>query len=128
MQFMLMFFDTAEHQTPPQDAAGAQAYMGAWGAYIGAMRASGIVVSGNGLQARTTATTLRLRDGKRQVQDGPYADTKEQIGGFYVVEVPDLDTALEWAARCPVAATGSVEVRPVLVPPAAMQSMISGRA
>ncbi len=122
MQFMLMFFDTAANQTPPADAAGAQAYMGAWGAYIGAMRGSGIVVSGHGLQSRHSATTLRLRDGKRQVQDGPYADTKEQIGGYFVIDVPNLDAALEWAARCPVAATGSVEVRPVMVPPAALHA------
>jgi hypothetical protein len=60
-------------------------------------------------------TTLRQRDGKRQVQDGPYADTKEQLGGFYEIDVPDLDTALDWAARCPAAATGAVEVRPNLV-------------
>jgi hypothetical protein len=86
------------------------------------MRASGIVVSGHGLQLRDSATTVHLREGKRQVQDGPYADTKEQIGGYFVIEVPSLDAALEWAARCPVAATGSVEVRTVMVPPAALKA------
>ena len=55
-----------------------------------------------------------MRGGKRQVQDGPYADTKEKLGGFFIIDVPDLDKALEWAARCPAASTGSVEVRPTL--------------
>jgi hypothetical protein len=121
MQYMLMFFDTAENQTPPTDPVQARAYMGAWGAYIGALHASGVAVNGHGLQSRSTATTLRLKDGKRQVQDGPFADTKEQLGGYFVIDVPTLDDALEWAARCPVAATGAVEVRPVLVPPAGLR-------
>jgi hypothetical protein len=57
---------------------------------------------------------VRLRDGQRHVQDGPYADTKEQLGGFYLIDVPDLDAALDWAARCPTAADGAVEVRPLV--------------
>ena len=57
---------------------------------------------------------MRVVDGKRRVQDGPFADTKEQLGGFFVIDVPDLDTALSWAARCPAAASGAVEVRPNL--------------
>lgn len=122
MQYMLMFFDSAENQRPPADPAKAKAYMGAWGAYMGAMRTAGVVVNGHGLQSRDTATTLTIRDGKRQVQDGPFADTKEQLGGYYVIDVPTLDDALEWAARSPVAATGFVEVRPVLVLPAEMPS------
>ncbi len=122
MQYMLMFFDSAENQAPPVDPVRAKAYMGAWGAYLGALRSSGVAVNGHGLQSRSTATTLRLRDGQRQVQDGPFPDTKEQLGGYFVIDVPSLDDALEWAARCPVAATGAVEVRPVLVPPAALTS------
>ena len=77
---------------------------------------SGIVVSGAGLEAPQTATTIRVRDGRRQVQDGPYSDTKEQLGGYFVIDVPDLDTALEWAARSPSAGSACVEVRPVLPP------------
>lgn len=122
MQYMLMFFDSVENQAPPVDPVRAKAYMGAWGAYLGALRSSGVAVNGHGLQSRSTATTLRLRDGQRQVQDGPFPDTKEQLGGYFVIDVPSLDDALEWAARCPVAATGAVEVRPVLVPPAALTS------
>jgi hypothetical protein len=64
------------------------------------------------------ATTVRIRDGRRQVEDGPFADTKEQLGGYFVIEVPDLDTALDWAAKAPSALTASVEVRPVLPMPA----------
>ena len=70
--------------------------------------------SGNGLQPPDTATTVRLRDGKRHVQDGPYADSKEQLGGYFILDVPGLDVALDWAARCPAAPDGSVEIRPVM--------------
>jgi hypothetical protein len=121
MQYMLMFFDSAENQTPPTDPAQAKAYFGAWMAYVGALQASGVAVSGHGLQSRLTATTVRLRGNARQVQDGPFADTKEQLGGYFVIDVPNLDDALEWAARCPAAVTGAVEVRPVVLPPAGVR-------
>ena len=80
------------------------------------LRASGHFITGTPLHPTHTATTVRIRDGKRLVQDGPFADTKEQLGGYFVIEVPDLDAALEWAARAPSAACASVEVRPVLPP------------
>lgn len=113
MKYMLMFYDTLANTWPaPADM---QAHYGAWGAYAGAMGQAGIVVAGHGLQAPHTATTLRLRDGVRQVQDGPFADSKEQLGGYFVIDVPTLDDALAWAARSPTAAAGTVEVRPVLV-------------
>jgi hypothetical protein len=94
----------------------AAVYWGAWSAYVGALMESGLVVSGNGLQRPETAVQVRLRDGQRQVQDGPYADTREHLGGYFILELPAIDAALEWAARAPCAATGSVEVRPVLLP------------
>lgn len=84
-----------------------------WQAYYKALVAAGVYVDGSPLQPIATSTTVRLREGQRQVQDGPYADTKEQLGGFIILEVPSLDAALDWAARCPVAATGAVEVRPL---------------
>lgn len=87
----------------------------AWAAYVQAIRQSGIVRSGNGLEPPETGTTVRLRDGRRDVQDGPFADTKEQLGGFFVIEVPDPDAALDWAARCPAATGGAVQLRPVMV-------------
>ena len=74
------------------------------------------MLSGNGLQPPHTATSVRVRDGKRQVQDGPFADSKEQLAGYFIVEVPDLDVALDWAARAPSASYASVEVRPVVPP------------
>ena len=65
------------------------------------------------LQPTRTATSVRVGDGKTNVIDGPYADTKEQLGGYYMIEAPDIDAAIAWAARCPGAGTGTVEVRPV---------------
>lgn len=117
MQYMLIFTEGAEQFAKRNDPTEAPAYWGAWNAYIGALYQSGVVVSGNGLQPPETATTVRIRDGKRVVQDGPFADSKEQLGGYFVIEAPDLDAALEWAARSPSASYGSAEVRPVMPPP-----------
>lgn len=116
MQYMIIFSETEAEFAQRTDPQLSGAYWGAWGAYIGALQASGIVLSGNGLQPPHTATTVRVRDGKRHVQDGPFADSKEQLAGYFIVEVPDLDTALDWAARAPSASYASVEVRPVLPP------------
>jgi len=85
----------------------------AYAAYTEAMHKAGVLVGGERLRPTASATTVRVRDGKTQVLDGPYADTKEQLGGYYMIEVPDIDAALAWAARCPGAGTGSLEVRPV---------------
>jgi hypothetical protein len=85
-----------------------------WSAYTQALLEAGIMVSGAGLQGVETATTVQVRNGERLLTDGPFADTKEHLLGFYVIDVPDLDTALEWAAKVPNVRTGSVEVRPVM--------------
>jgi hypothetical protein len=85
----------------------------AYGAYTEAMIQAGVMVGGNRLHPSSTATTIRSPGGKSQVLDGPYAETKEQLAGYYIVEAPDLDTALSWAERCPGAATGAMEVRPI---------------
>jgi hypothetical protein len=100
-------------RTDPDRAA---AYWAGWEAYIAALTESGVMTGAGGLEPPSAATTVRLRDGQRVVHDGPYADTKEQLGGYFVIDVPDLDAALEWAARCPSAATGSTEVRPLMPP------------
>lgn len=94
-------------------------YQAAYKAYIKAIYESGVAVGGSGLQdASTTATTFRLVGGERRIQDGPFADTKEQLAGFFLIDVPDLDKALEWAARCPSTARGGiVEIRPALEQP-----------
>lgn len=85
----------------------------AYTAYSGAMAQAGVLVSGERLQPSGSATTVRIQDGKTSVLDGPYADIKEQLGGFFIINVPDLDAALSWAARCPGASYGAVEVRPI---------------
>lgn len=119
MQYMLQFAEAPEHFAQRTDPVQAGPYWGAWTAYIGAMQAAGVMVSGAGLLGPHTATTVRLRDGQREVQDGPFADSKEQLAGFVLIEAPDLDSALDWAAQAPCATGGAVEVRPVLPPPAA---------
>ncbi len=86
----------------------------AWGAYTKALLDAGVMVGGAALRPSHTATTIRLSEGRRDLHDGPYAETKEQLGGFYLIDVPDLDAALEWAARNPAASLGAVEVRPLV--------------
>jgi len=83
-------------------------------AYGEALQAAGIFVAGAGLDSPRTATTVTVHDGKRQVHDGPYAETKEFLAGFGIIDVPNLDAALEWAARHPAAGFASIEVRPIL--------------
>ena len=112
MKYILLICETAQN-LESRKADGPDPYIAAWRAYHKALVASGAYVGGAPLKDVTTATTVRLKDGRRHVQDGPFAEAKEQLGGFIIVDVPSLDAALEWAARCPAAATGSVEVRPV---------------
>ena len=119
MHYMLQFYETPEERGKPNDPAQAEAYWGGWNAYIGALAQSGAMVSGNGLQPPEVATTLRVENGTRHVVDGPFADTKEMLAGYVIVDVPDLDAALEWAARVPCVTGGSVEIRPVRPPPGA---------
>jgi hypothetical protein len=116
MQYMLSFFETAAEVARRDDPAQAGAYWGAWSAYVGAISEAGVVVGGNGLQPPRTATRVSVVQGRRLVQDGPLPDAKEHLGGYFVIEVPDLEAALAWAARAPNAAAGHVEVRPVLPP------------
>jgi hypothetical protein len=97
-----------------QDYATGKINIPAFAAYAQALSEAGVLIAATGLQPSRTATTVRVQDGQRNVQDGPFADTKEQLGGFYVIDVPDLDTALEWAARNPAASLGGIEVRPIV--------------
>lgn len=87
----------------------------AYGVLTQEMEQKGVMVAGEGLYPTPTATTVRVRDGERNVTDGPFAETKEQLGGFYVIDVKNLDEAIDWAAKIPGAQQGSVEVRPVMV-------------
>jgi len=114
MKYTILVYENTADFGARTDATRKDAYWGAYRAYTKALTDAGVMVGGAGLQPPPLATTVRLRDGKRQVQDGPFADTKEQLGGYYVIEVPGLDQALDWAARCPSVSSGSVEVRPNL--------------
>ncbi|KAM3098819.1 YciI family protein [Phormidesmis sp. 146-12] len=96
-----------------QDYATGKIHPPAFAAYAQALSEAGVLIAATGLQPSRTATTVRVQDGQRSVQDGPFADTKEQLGGIYIIDVPDLDTALEWAARNPAASLAGVEVRPI---------------
>ena len=96
--------------TPEQTAA----IFAAHGVFGEAAGAAGVFAGGEGLQGTNTATVVRVRDGERLLTDGPYAETKEQIGGYYLLECKDLDDALNWASQIPEAKTGSIEVRPVM--------------
>lgn len=84
----------------------------AYGAYIHALKEAGVFVATDWLKPSSTATTISLANGERRVQDGPYADTKEQLGGLFIIDVPDLDAAISWAERCPAAQYGQIEIRP----------------
>ena len=119
MKYTLIIYESPagfEYRNTPGKA---REYWDGWSAYSKALRDAGVFVGGAGLLPPDSATTVQLRDGKRHVQDGPFADTKEQLGGFYIVDVPSLDDALEWAARIPSAPGSVTEVRPNLETPPA---------
>jgi len=115
MLYVLLIYENPSDFERRESLVESDAYAGAWRAYHRAMLDAGIFVGGKPLDTPETGTTVRLRDNKRQIQDGPYANTKEQLGGFTLLELPSLDAALEWAARCPAASYGAVEVRPIAV-------------
>jgi hypothetical protein len=102
-----------ESSWPAITQAAQEQRLGAYRAYIEAMTNEGVLKSSAGLEWTATATTVRVVDGKGQLLDGPYADTEEQLGAVHIIDVPDLDAALEWAARSPTAMHGAVEVRPI---------------
>jgi len=112
MKYMLMIYrDEALFSADAKSGAHSAPYI----AYAEALKKSGALVGGDRLQVSGTASTVRTADGKTEVLDGPYADTREQLGGFFIIDVPDLDAALEWAAKCPGAVNGAIEVRPMWV-------------
>ena len=113
MQYLLLIHgDETERQTISPDDS--KAMLGAYMAYTQAMKDAGVYLAGEALHPSTTGASVRVRDGKTQVLDGPYAEAKEQLAGYYLVDTPDLDAALAWAARCPGAGYGTMEVRPIL--------------
>jgi hypothetical protein len=114
MQYLLMIYQN-EAEFGKMDAAARKNVTAEYGAFTQSIIQSGHFKAGDGLQPTSTATTVRVRDGKTLTTDGPFAETREQLAGYYLVEAKDLDTALAIAARIPGAKTGSVEVRPVMV-------------
>jgi hypothetical protein len=108
MQFMLFFASQYQVGAPEID-------MPAWQSYFKTLGEAGIIVSAARLNTVETATTVRVKDGARLVEDGPFADTREKLGGYVVIDVADLDAAIDWAGKCPGAKEGRVEVRPVLM-------------
>ena len=112
MQYMLMDYvqEQGFHELSKEDQ---ERWLGAYRAYMEAMQKAGVLRTSGGLKPPSTGTTVRVTNGKTQVLDGPYADTKEQLGGFHIIEAPDLDAAISWAARSPTALHGVVEVRPM---------------
>ena len=111
-QYMILIYTPVEGG-PSQEEL--EAEFPKWMQYSQALQESGAMVDGNALQGIDTATTVRVRDGETVVTDGPFAETKESLGGYYIVDVPNLDAALEWAAKIPSSPYGSTEVRPVMV-------------
>lgn len=112
MKYLLMTYvqeDGWSKLTKEQQEQGVAAYM----AFTEAMKKAGVLAGSNRLRPTASATTIRAANGKTQVQDGPYTDSKEQLGGYFLIEAADLDAAISWASRCPAVHHGAVEVRPV---------------
>ena len=114
MQYLLLIY-RSEAELSKMTPADRQAMSAEYGTYTQSIVQSGHFKAGDGLQPTTTATTVRVREGKTLTTDGPFAETREQLGGYYMVEAKDLDTAIGLAARIPGAKQGSIEVRPVMI-------------
>jgi hypothetical protein len=112
MKYLLLIYGNESAMQKASEADTGQ-MMAAYQAYTQAMMQAGAYVDGNRLQPSSSATTVRVANSKTEVLNGPYAETREQLGGFFIVEAPDLDGALSWAARCPGASHGVIEVRPI---------------
>jgi hypothetical protein len=112
MQYLLLIYGNETAWLNRTKEASNQV-LAAYKGYTEAMKTAGVLVFSNRLRPTTEATTVRAPGGKRSVVNGPFIETKEQLGGYYLIEAPDLDVALSWAARCPGAQEGAIEVRPV---------------
>ena len=112
MQYLLMAY-VDETRWPKMSKSEQEQGIAAYAAYSEALKTSGAMKGSNRLQPSSVATTVRSTNGKPQVLDGPYVDSKEQLGGYFLIDVPDLDAALSWASRCPAVNHGVVEVRPI---------------
>ena len=113
MQYVLLIYGDENGWKGRSEEERAQVFQ-AYGAFTEEVRSAGAMKGGDALQPTQTATTVRVRNGETLTTDGPFAETKEQLGGFYIIEAASLDEAIEWAAKIPGASHGSVEVRPVM--------------
>ena len=113
MQYMALIYSAPENE-PTYGTPAFQTMMDGYFAFTAHLKEKGAFISGEGLKNANTATSLRLRGGKVETMDGPFAETKEHLGGYYVFDAPDLDAALKYAAMIPTAAYGTVEIRPVM--------------
>jgi hypothetical protein len=116
MRYLLLIYTAESDQQPTEEAANAS--HAAYGAFTADIRARGMLQAGEALTPTSTATTVRVVNGETVTTDGPFAETKEALGGFYLIEARDLDEAIETAAKIPAAASGSIEVRPIWELPA----------
>ena len=113
MQYLLLIYEDQKIGAAMDEKAQMD-LIGAYNAYTQELKEAGVLLAGEALQPTTTATTVRVRSGRTTTTDGPFAETKEQLGGFYMIEAKNLDEALKWAAKLPSAKTGSIEVRPIV--------------
>lgn len=113
MKYLLLIYsdEKAEASMSKEES---DAWMGEYWAYTEDMQKAGVSLAGEALQPTATATTVRVKDGKKLTTHGPFAETKEQLGGYYLLDCKNLDEAIEWAAKCPGARTGSIELRPIM--------------
>lgn len=112
MKYLLLIYSN-EKQMQSRTPADSEKMLGAYGAYAQAMQKAGVMVGGDRLRPSEASTTVKVANGKTQVLNGPYAESREQLGGYFMIDVPDLDAAISWASRCPGASHGAVEVRPI---------------
>jgi len=112
MQYLFLLYSAPDAGPQGPDAMAEE--MPKWFAYTDELAQAGALLGGEALQMPETATTLQVRDGNQITTDGPFAETKEILGGFYLIDVPDLDAAIEWAAKVPSATYGKVEIRPIM--------------
>ena len=114
MQYLCLIYDE-EKKMAGMAKSDVDAFMGEYGAFTQSVKTSGHYIGGNPLQPVHTATTIRVRNGKMSTTDGPFAETKEQLGGYYLIDAKDLNQAIQIGSRIPSAKTGSIEVRPIMV-------------
>ena len=113
MKYLALIYD-AEGNEPAPGTPEFEAYMARWVAVDKAFKDAGVFVSGEALEPSSTATRVRVRGGRTETMDGPFAETKEQLGGYFILECKDLDEAIKYAAMIPVEETGTLEIRPIM--------------